>query len=334
MADAFVEELTEAADNDIFAGADRDDDDLATADRGDDIEVQDASEPQQQEEQEPEAQSTPEEESQPEPEQEEETPEPEADPEPEPEAEPEQPAGKHFIPKSRLDQESRKRRALEQQVRDLQARLSADSPDTGSVPTADPNQLELDFGDTAKDMFDKVLDGDLEDATVLFNKALGQAVQTATKTAQEKTQGALKQEDAMQRFHNRVEELVTEYPILDSTNPDTFDSDLCDRVTIVRDGFIAKGYDLTDALDEAISLVLPQEAAPATESPAPAPKPAPKPVQVEKNLRTARQQPPRLSEAGATVAQHSKPNIFEMDDAMFERVSEDDLARMRGDYVD
>ena len=348
MADRYVEEMTKDAVN-PFAGADHDDDEfeVSAEARGDVL-------PEMSNEQENPVQSAPEQEpaetgTEPEAEGAEAGgepagTEPESEPEPEPEAaEPESEHGERDrsgiqIPKARLDQEVRKRRALEAQLEEMRNRLSGGG-DAGAGSAGVPdNQLTLDFGESAKNMFDMVLDGQLDKATELFNQAMQTAVTHAAKTAQQNTTGEIKRQTEMERFSARIDEIVAEYPILDSTNPDMFDKDLCERVNMVRDGFLSRGYRMTDALDEAVSMVLhaerPELFAPAqTQEPEPAPvKPQPKPVNVQKNLKTAAQQPPRLSDAGSSVVQHAAPNVFELDDPSFEALSETELAKMRGDF--
>ena len=328
MADRFVEALAGETEN-PFVGADRDDDNNTTGseDRGDAIQGEDqAEESGAPAEQQPTEQPTPEPVAQD---------QDELDQENSEQGDSDHPPVDPRIPKHRLDQEIRKRRAVEAQLTALREQMEQQPQPTHREP---PHALPpLDFGSSAKSMFDKVLDGELEDATTLFNdtiqQAVNYAVQQASTAAQQNSSTEYKRQSEMDRFSSRVDEIVSQYPSLDSTNLDTFDAELCDRVNAVRDGFVARGYRLTDALDEAVHLVLRADR-PEYFTEQPAPKaPAPKTVPVKKHMDAASQQPPRLSEAGSSVTQHALPKVFEMDDDSFEKLSAAELAKMRGDFV-
>lgn len=262
------------------------------------------------------------------------TPEPEAVEEPEtkpevaeePETEPEVVEDKPKtiqVPKSRLDAEIAKRRELEQRLSELEK---------GSKP-ADVEINGLDGLDVTS-MFDHVLNGDLEKANEAFQQSIMQVAKATAQTVTERLTNQINQAPEVTKAQLELDQvadrIVAEYDVFDR-NSTNFDETLTNEVLDMRGYFENKGYAPAQALEKAVNLVVSGEGLVAKTQPKP---PARKTeVNIEQKIKAAEAQPPKTAgDRNASEPQVSF-NIATMSDGDLDKLSEVQLAQLRGDYI-
>lgn len=229
------------------------------------------------------------------------------------------------VPKNRLDAEIAKRRELEARIAELEGRNAPDLPVVNGISDlVDP-----------KAMFDKVLDGDLDAAGSAFTQAM-QAVAdaTAASVAERLTpridQAPQVTKDQME-LDAKANELVTTYKVLDPQS-DMFDETLQNEVLDLRDMYIGKGYRPAAALDKAAKMLMTSEGIEAAKE-ANAP---PKPRTLERRIAAAGAQAASTAQPPVTEASSVEEAPFDiesMTEADLDRLSAEQLARLRGDFL-
>jgi len=252
------------------------------------------------------------------------TPEPEAEPEPEPEADPEPeleaeptPEPEHkatMIPKERLDTELAKRRQLEAQLAELQAKISPETP-----------EIDVSF-DKASDMFNAVLDGDLEKATGAFNEAIRTTAERTAQAVTEQMQGQIKQQGELTKDEMalQAEALVIEqsHPEFDQNSPD-FNESLATEAVELRDFYMTRGFTPVQALRKAVDIVAPAQAA----APAPARDTT---VNTDEKTAAANAQPPAIPKATTS----EKPfDVMTATDEELDKLSDAQMAKLLGNTL-
>jgi hypothetical protein len=243
------------------------------------------------------------------------------------------------IPKSRLDKEIARKKALQNQVEELQRRLQQQE----SGQPAQTAEFSFDPGDAPKQMFDKVLEGDLDSANQLFATMLQDAVkagvQTATQNIDSRVQDQVRTVTRAQTEQEVAEDLENTYDFFRSGS-ETYDQGLVDEVLAIRDGFIGRGYEPADAMRQAADyvvrvnrpdmLVQTQEEAPSAPQPVAQTR---NPEAVEKNIAAANQQPPTLPKSSQGTKPPAIVDINALSEDEFAALPQATLARLRGDFV-
>lgn len=302
----------------IFGGDTLESDDYASMDRGDSVEsLESLLEP------EPEVQAPAEPEPEPEaPPAEENLPEPEPeDPAPEPSAEdPENKADKQLIPRARFNELNEQRKAAENRVKELEARLSSNVPAT-----------EYDFDAKEKEYMDAVLEGDHAKALALRKDIRSAEMDLARTVA---TQTAAQAKDATKAeldFESTVASIEAEYPAFDQTSPD-YNQDLVDEALDLHAGFVSRGYSPASAMKRAVSYVAKANGLAGKseqKASAPAAPAAPKaPATVKSKLEAAASQPPVQ---GGVSGGEVEPDYANLSDDEWNALPASTLARLRGD---
>ena len=280
--------------------------------------------------------------------------EPEADDAPveaaaeEAEPEPEDKPKTHMVPKSRMDQEAARRRAAESRLNELQQQL--DSPQAAAEAQRTFEDMDIDFGDDAKQMFDRALDGDIDTANELFTSMIRKvATTTANSTAQavrNEFDNTLVQNEQANSEAGVIEVLESSYDVF-NPGSEAFSQDAVAETIAMQNGFISQGYTRADAMQTAANYYLkmhdipiagdtpptaPEEtAAEATPAPAPAPKRAKE--DVERNVEAAQAQPPTVDTGRAEPQGAPALDIARMSEEEIYALPESTLKRLRGDYV-
>lgn len=232
------------------------------------------------------------------------------------------------IPKWRLDREVRRRRALEEQLQATRSRGIQPAP-------LDESQLpKIDVGARAKEMFDKVLDGDMDASVQTFSDIIAdvikQTTQTVTSSVDQRVQQATRETQTRSSTQQVISRLKDTYEVLDDTS-DKFDPDLTARTLTFQRAYIDEGLTPADALEQAaedaIKLMRPE----VLQARAPVNKPIAPARNVKQKVEAARQQPPRTK--GLSQKESRTVNIFSMKDEDFEKLTAAELARLRGDFA-
>ena len=288
----------------------------------------------------------------PEPEEEPEA-EAEAEPEPEPEAKAEPEHEEGAVPSWRLAQEASRRRQAEARVQEMEAYLRdlevfkqhASTP--GTAAAADVSQqldLQFDFGDNARQMFDKALDGDLDTANKLFGEMLTGAARKAAEAAIAQSGARRKPANLDKEIQQRllamrlqeeeervIHTLETNYDVFNPQST-SFSKDMVDEVLTIQDAYIAKHHTPAEAMDRAAAMVLQQYGIQLKNAAAAAkPGTSQRSAAVQRNLKANAQQPPTVPAGGG--GQQPEIDISRLTEEEFDALPDAVIARLRGDFV-
>lgn len=260
----------------------------------------------------------------------EETTEAETEETEEAEAQEEEPQRPLMMPKSRYDSVMARLREQERINQELQARLQQ-APQQAPQQTPQPDvQQTLDEIDAK--LAEAIKEGDADTAAKLMRESrviqqqqLQQALQGTRQSASEATIQQIQYDN----FLTRAEQAIP------AINPDSdsFDEGLVTEIVELADAFERQGKSPVVALERALDYIKPEGwGAPA---PAPTPAPAPRKTDVKRNVDAAKAQPPRMETGGNSDAAgvSNKLDIMKLSDAEFEKLTEDELAKLRGDFA-
>lgn len=236
------------------------------------------------------------------------------------------------IPKTRLDVEVAKRKALEVKIAEIERRERA---------AAEAAENKFDFDAREEAYMEAVLDGDKEKARTI------RAEIRAAESAQYQYQAAVVQDAAVTQtreqleFDNAIQTAVTAHPEL-NTESESYNQDLLNMTNTMFAGLVSQGYQRADAMNLAVNQVMgmrqPTELGSMQEAPA-APVPGTKQTEVAKKVEAATAQPPSTSalpESNATGTAEMAPDITRMSDEEFDAWAAKNpakFAEMRGDIL-
>jgi hypothetical protein len=253
----------------------------------------------------------------------------------------EEPPKNIMIPKERLDQETQRRRAAENRLEQIQKGVQQ-----GDTPTDTQRQLEemdIDLGDSPKQMFDTLLDGNLDQANELFSSMLKKAAQSAAQTGYEQARN-----DMGSVVDSSNQKSAEQLVILDleashgffRPGDDSYDNAAVQDTVAMQEGFIGQGYTRADAMQKAADYTLkmravthPDQVVTAPVAPAPAAAPAATPAEVKRNVDAATQQPPSVSTGRSNPVISDLPDISTLSMEEIDALPEATMRRLRGDYV-
>jgi len=240
------------------------------------------------------------------------------------------------IPKSRLDAEVAKRKALEARLAEV---------DRAKKVQADAQANQYDFGAKEAEYMDAVLDGDKEKAMALRGEIRAAEATQYQREAQQTQEATINQTREQLEFDVVVQESMDKYPML-NTEAEEADSNLLSHTNAIFSGYVQQGYLRADAMrmavDTSIKAFHPELMNPPSlgesegTSPA-APVPGTTQTEVKKKVETAAKQPPTpVGESNANNAADAFPDISRMSDdelMNFANKNPDTFAKMRGDYI-
>lgn len=254
---------------------------------------------------------------------------------------------KIMVPKDRLDQEISRRRQLEEQLRAVQGQQGTDTPEQ-TVEKLEA--LDIDFGEDPKKMFDKILDGNLDEANDIFGQLIQKAATTAAKA------GYTQARSEMEQVVNNVNDTRSEAQVIADfednyalfrPGDDGFNQDAVNDTVAMAKGFVAAGMSGAAAMQKAGDMTIKLMGAKAdnyeAEAPAPTPAPAPAPAaepppaprspqDVDRNVQAQQQQPPS-TQGRNNPPPPELPDITQLSQDELEALPEATLKRLRGDYL-
>lgn len=261
------------------------------------------------------------------------------DPEAEPEPQTNDKVNQH-VPYQRFKRELEKRKAIEAELEKLK-----------SAPREAQADVNVDYnvsidGDKFKAMSQAFAEGNAELAQQLFTEMLGSnvsaAAQAAAKAATERAydsaraeaEQAVQARSVIQEAQEAAEIVMAEFDIFNDKS-EAFNEQLFNDAIRIRDGLLASGASVGEAILEAAELVAARNGivakSVAAEREAAKPKAIVKAPNVKAKMEQAAKVPPKLG----GEAHDAKPTIdvMNMSDAEFDQLSEADLRRLRGDFV-
>lgn len=262
------------------------------------------------------------------------------------------------VPSYRLAQEAARRRQAEEYAREMERRLQAAEaaaqqqvqPQVPPVSTEQPAQApaptpteSFDLGDDPKQMFDKVLDGDLDKATQLFTDMMQkaanqqQAQQPAANVPTPEDMKAVVEQQVQEMSLRQAELAVIDtlektYDVFDPTST-KFNKDLVDETLLLKNTYVGQHYTPADAMQRASAMVLNMNGIATAQPTAPAnPAAVPDSKAVKRNVDALNAQPPSLP-AGAQQQGTPEMDITKLTEEEFDALPEATVARMRGDLA-
>lgn len=232
------------------------------------------------------------------------------------------------IPKSRLDKEIARRRALEEQLQQMQGSQPANQSE------AQPAQDTPDINEVAKSMWDSAIDGDYDKATGTLRNLLEQQANALRQEFSQQVQQAPAQTRVQFEMDNAAREIAETYP---EFNPDSdvFDKEITQEAVELRDMYIRQGYEPVTALRKAAKLTAFEYELKGTKAAEPAPvveaAPQPKKADVAKKIEAANKQPPQMA-ANGSEAEESLPDISKLTEEEYDALPEATLRKLRGDF--
>lgn len=248
------------------------------------------------------------------------------------EAEKAQPQG---IPKSRFDEVNERRKAAEKRLAELEAQQQAETQ---------AEKEEYDFDAAEMEYQDLLLDGKTDEA--LAKRREIRAAEHATWTAQTQSQTleTVSQQEMAQEITNLSTEAERMFPVFNEDHED-YDHNVTNKVLTFYRGYVAGNEfdNLSDAFVAALADVVDMygltdrygvnlDGSEAKPEPAPQ-KLAPKKDPDKKKLAEKAHQPAAKAGEGSADRGVAAPSIFDMSDTDLDKMSEEQLARMRGDFL-
>ena len=201
---------------------------------------------------------------------------------------------------------------------------------------------KLDLGDTAKNMFDEILDGNVDKANDMFADIISKVASSTRDSVLTDIDSRISTATAKAAVERSVEDVIADltanYPQLDN-NSETFDEGLTKRVLNMQQVYMNEGYDRATALekgtDDAIKMLRPDLITTETKETV---KPSKRKEVLEKQrseavskkVRAAQQQPSKTTgERGAD----NVVTVKDMSDEEFAALAQRDLAKLRGDIL-
>lgn len=242
------------------------------------------------------------------------------------------------VPYDRLKAEQEKRKAVEAELERLRAEVATRDFSDVSVDV----NYELDQA-KFKAMSEALMDGNAEQASALFSQMMNDAMQTAAQasaraaaqkayeSAVQDTEATMKARETVSEAQQAAEVVVSEYAQFNDQG-DAFDEGAFNEVLRIRDGLVATGASVGEAILEAADLVAARygfTGKSVTKNSAA--KPAVKGPNVKAKMEQAAKNPPRIGgDAG-----DSKPTIdvFSLTAEEFDALDPKEVARLRGDDI-
>lgn len=237
-----------------------------------------------------------------------------------------------MMPKSRYDSVMARLREQERENQELKTQLEVSMRQ--AAPQTQAQQQQQSDAQSILNEIDRRLaaaikDGDADVAAQLLgqsrhiqNQMLEQALAGTRDSASRTTIEQIKYDNLLAQAESAVAAI--------NPDSDTFDEGLVTEISELADAFERQGKSPSVALERALDILKP-----------PGWREAPKPVaearktNVQKNVRAAKSQPPRM-QGGAnsdTAGISSKVNIMKLSDAEFDKLTDEQLGALRGDFA-
>lgn len=229
----------------------------------------------------------------------------------------------HMVPKSRMDEEIARRRQLEDRLAKLEER---------SKPEVAP-EPEFDFDGKEAEYMDAVLDGETDKAQKVRKEIRSAERDSMAKELRGEIHNTTNITKQQLDLDVAVSDMIASYPVLDSTS-DQADTDLIADANELMGMYAEKGMAQADALRKAVRMTLASSMPELLQPKAVETKPAAKKrtTDVNAKLDAANKQPAKLAGESAATRGNDVVNISTMTDSDFEKLSEAQMQRLRGDF--
>jgi hypothetical protein len=237
-----------------------------------------------------------------------------------------------MIPKARFDEAQKKAR---QREADLQERL-AKVEKSHAVKTSDTDitAMEAEIEKLADKYEDHLMDGELEKARVIRRDMTTRNRRLTEMRLVQQSQQTGNAAVEQIRYEAKLANLESRYPAI---NPDSADYNeaVIAEVAELKAAFEARGLVSTAALEKAVHYALRDDTATTEDPDIKRSQLAHK--QRKKNADAVRKSPPDISKAGRDSDKGGKgdglPDVSKMSHAQFDKLSETELAKLRGDLL-
>ena len=229
----------------------------------------------------------------------------------------------HMVPKSRMDEEIARRRQLEERLAKLEER---------SKPEEAP-EPEFDFDGKEAEYMDAVLDGETDKAQKVRKEIRSAERDSMAKELRKDIHNTTNVTKQQLDLDVAVSDMVASYPVLDS-NSEQADADMIADANELMGMYAEKGMAQADALRKAVRMTLASSMPELLQPKAVESKPTAKKrtTDVKQKLEAANKQPAKLAGESAATRGNDVVNISTMTDSDFEKLSEAQMKRLRGDF--
>lgn len=259
---------------------------------------------------------------------------PAADAAPEEEQEPEHEAKKSpSVPHARFHEVNEAKKAAEQRAAELEAEIerlrSAQAPAQVSKPAA-PKADEFDVSAKEEEAAQALFEGDTKKYREIQAQIRTYTEENATRRALEQFEQAAAKRTAQSLLEAAAERVAGQYSFLDSSSPDA-NAEAINEVLEWRNYYhVAKGEPLHKALESAVKKIAPLYQ---RDEPEEAPESKPdsrRSAAVARAAAASAAQPPSLGGIGERAAA-SKLDVEKMTDDQYDKLSDEEKRRLRGD---
>ena len=229
----------------------------------------------------------------------------------------------HMVPKARMDEEIARRRQLEDRLAKLE-------DDAKPQKTPEP---EFDFDSKEAEYMDAVLDGETDKAQKVRKEIRSAERESMAKELREDIHNTTNVTKQHLDLDVAVADMMASYPVLDSTS-DEADADLIAEANELMGMYAEKGMAQADALRKAVRMTLASNMPELLQPKAVQSKPAAKKrtTDVKQKLEAASKQPAKLKGESAATRGNDVVDISTMTDADFDKLSDAQMKRLRGDF--
>jgi len=229
----------------------------------------------------------------------------------------------HMVPKSRMDEEIARRRQLEDRLAKLEER---------SKPEEAP-EPEFDFDGKEAEYMDAVLDGETDKAQKVRKEIRSAERDSMAKELRKDIHNTTNVTKQQLDLDVAVSDMMASYPVLDS-NSDQADADMIADANELMGMYAERGMAQADALRKAVRMTLASSMPELLQPKAVESKPTAKKrtTDVKQKLEAANKQPAKLAGESAATRGNDVVDISTMTDADFDKLSDAQMKRLRGDF--
>lgn len=231
------------------------------------------------------------------------------------------------IPKSRFDAAQAKHRAREKELLEQLEAFKSSQKKEQEQEDISTKQVEL---DTLRDSYEEALiDGDRDEARKIRAQIVKMEQELINHTVTERSNQAREATKEDLRFDKALNEIESNFPHL---NPDSdeFDADATTEVAQLMEGLMRSGVDRVTALQRAVKYVAGE---PKTADTASALRDKRREEAIDKSKTAAAKQPADLIGDDHDAAGKVAADVKRMSDKAFNSLSEEEMARLRGDIL-
>lgn len=231
------------------------------------------------------------------------------------------------IPKSRFDAAQAKHRAREKELLEQLEAFKNSQKKEQEQEDISTKQVEL---DTLRDSYEEALiDGDRDEARKIRAQIVKMEQELINHTVTERSNQAREATKEDLRFDKALNEIESNFPHL---NPDSgeFDADATSEVAQLMEGLMRSGVDRVTALQRAVKYVAGEPKAADTAS---ALRDKRREEAIDKSKTAAAKQPADLIGDDHDAAGKVAADVKRMSDKAFNSLSEEEMARLRGDIL-